>query len=139
VSHSARGHHLLKQPELRKLILLVGDGEPAEINERDQLHLRDETRKVVEKPYGTGVLTWCLTLNPNAGPMLGASQVRTTTPVSSIAIVKHYFDMRQIDLRARREEWLIPNLGVLVIDPHRLPIPGLEAVFPLSRLQPGKA
>jgi nitric oxide reductase activation protein len=40
------GHHLLRQPERRKLLLLVTDGEPADIDERDPQHLRRScTRK----------------------------------------------------------------------------------------------
>ena len=60
------GHHLLKQPERRKLILLVTDGEPADIDERDPQHLRHDTKKAVEELYSTGVLSYCLTLDPNA-------------------------------------------------------------------------
>jgi len=60
------GHHLLKQQEKRKLILLVTDGEPADIDERDPQHLRHDTKKAVEELYSSGVLTYCLTLDPNA-------------------------------------------------------------------------
>ena len=60
------GHHLLKQQERRKLILLVTDGEPADIDEADPQHLRHDTRKAVEELYSTGVLTYCLTLDPHA-------------------------------------------------------------------------
>ena len=60
------GNHLLKQPERRKLILLVTDGEPADIDERDPQHLRHDTKKAVEELYSKGVLTYCLTLDPNA-------------------------------------------------------------------------
>ncbi len=60
------GHHLLKQPERRKLILLVTDGEPADIDERDPQHLRHDTKKAVEELYTNGILTYCLTLDPNA-------------------------------------------------------------------------
>ncbi|MEB4592680.1 VWA domain-containing protein [Candidatus Thiothrix sp. Deng01] len=60
------GHHLHKQPERRKLILLVTDGEPADIDERDPQHLRFDTKKAVEELYTTGVLTYCLTLDPYA-------------------------------------------------------------------------
>jgi len=60
------GHQLLKQPERRKLVLLVTDGEPADIDERDPQHLRHDTKKAVEELYSTGVLTYCLTLDPNA-------------------------------------------------------------------------
>lgn len=59
-------HHLLKQAERRKLLLLVTDGEPADIDERDPQHLRHDTKKAVEELYTKGVHTYCLTLDPNA-------------------------------------------------------------------------
>ena len=60
------GHHLLKQPERRKLLLLVTDGAPADIDERDPQHLRHDTKKAVEELYSQGILSYCLTLDPNA-------------------------------------------------------------------------
>lgn len=60
------GHHLLKQPERRKLLLIVTDGEPADIDERDPQHLRHDTKKAVEELYSKGVLSYCLTLDPHA-------------------------------------------------------------------------
>ena len=60
------GQHLLKQPERRKLLLIVTDGEPADIDERDPQHLRHDTKKSVEELYSQGVLSYCLTLDPNA-------------------------------------------------------------------------
>ncbi|MEJ2390790.1 MAG: VWA domain-containing protein [Gammaproteobacteria bacterium] len=60
------GHHLLKQPERRKLLLIVTDGEPADIDERDPQHLRHDTKKAVEELYSKGILSYCLTLDPNA-------------------------------------------------------------------------
>ncbi|HEY5720643.1 MAG TPA: nitric oxide reductase activation protein NorD, partial [Gammaproteobacteria bacterium] len=60
------GHHLLRQPEQRKLLLLVTDGEPADIDERDPQHLRHDTRKAVEELHTRGILTYCLTLDPDA-------------------------------------------------------------------------
>mgnify|MGYP000532931383 FL=1 len=60
------GHHLSKQHEKRKLILLVTDGEPADIDERDPQHLRHDSKKAIEELYSKGVITYCLTLDPNA-------------------------------------------------------------------------
>ena len=60
------GHGLLKQPETRKLILLVTDGAPADVDERDPQYLRHDTRKAVEELSGKGILTYCLTLDPQA-------------------------------------------------------------------------
>lgn len=62
--HAAQ--HLLKQPERRKLLLVVTDGEPADIDERDPQHLRFDTKKAVEELYSKGVLSYCLTLDRNA-------------------------------------------------------------------------
>ena len=59
-------HHLHKQPERRKLVLLVTDGEPADIDERDPQHLRFDAKKAVEELYSQGVQTYCLTLDPHA-------------------------------------------------------------------------
>jgi nitric oxide reductase NorD protein len=59
-------YHLLKQPERKKLLLLVTDGEPADIDERDPQHLRHDTRKAVEELYTSGIMSYCLTLDPDA-------------------------------------------------------------------------
>ena len=60
------GYHLSRQPQRRKLILLVTDGEPADIDERDPQHLRHDARKSVEELSAQGVLSYCLTLDPHA-------------------------------------------------------------------------
>jgi len=57
---------LFKQPEQKKLILLVTDGEPADIDVRDPQYLRHDTKKAVEELATRGVRTFCLTLDPNA-------------------------------------------------------------------------
>jgi nitric oxide reductase activation protein len=60
------GSYLLKQPEQKKLILLVSDGEPADIDVRDPQYLRADTKKAVEELATRGVRTFCLTLDPRA-------------------------------------------------------------------------
>jgi hypothetical protein len=50
----------------KKLILLVSDGEPADIDVRDPQYLRYDTKKAVEELATKGVTTYCLTLDPNA-------------------------------------------------------------------------
>lgn len=60
------GEQLLKQPQRRKLLLLVTDGEPSDIDERDPQHLRHDTKKAVEELYSKGILSYCLTLDPEA-------------------------------------------------------------------------
>ena len=65
------GHYLLQQPQRRKLILLVSDGEPADIDVRDPQYLRHDTKKAVEELATRGVTTYCLTLDPNADDYVG--------------------------------------------------------------------
>ena len=50
----------------KKLLLLVSDGEPADIDVRDPRYLRDDTKKAVEELNRNGVTTYCLTLDPQA-------------------------------------------------------------------------
>lgn len=60
------GRFLRRQPQHRKLILLVSDGEPADIDVRDPQYLRHDTRNAVEELSRHGVTTYCLTLDPEA-------------------------------------------------------------------------
>jgi hypothetical protein len=60
------GEHLLQQSSQRKLVLLITDGEPADIDERDPQYLRHDARKAVEELARIGVYTYCLTLDPQA-------------------------------------------------------------------------
>jgi nitric oxide reductase NorD protein len=80
--HAAR--HLLKQPERRKLLLIVTDGEPADIDERDPQHLRHDTKKAVEELYSNGILTYCLTLDPDAD-----NYVKRIFGINNYTIVDH--------------------------------------------------
>jgi nitric oxide reductase NorD protein len=77
-------HHLLKQPERRKLLLLVTDGEPADIDERDPQHLRHDTKKAVEELYSKGVHTYCLTLDADAD-----AYVKRIFGVNNYTIIDH--------------------------------------------------
>jgi nitric oxide reductase activation protein len=56
----------LYRPEQEKLILLVTDGEPADIDVRDPQYLRHDTKMAVEEIATPASLTFCLTLDPKA-------------------------------------------------------------------------
>lgn len=58
--------HLARQPARRKLLLVVTDGEPADIDERDPQVLRHDARKAVEELHARGIATYCLTLDARA-------------------------------------------------------------------------
>ncbi|NNE64534.1 MAG: nitric oxide reductase activation protein NorD, partial [Gammaproteobacteria bacterium] len=60
------GEHLLTQSASKRLVLLISDGEPADIDERDPQYLRQDAKKAVEDNAMKGVHTFCLTLDPNA-------------------------------------------------------------------------
>ncbi|CCG07161.1 nitric oxide reductase activation protein NorD [Pararhodospirillum photometricum] len=60
------GAHLRHRRERRKLLLLVTDGEPADVDERDPQTLRQDARKAVDELRESGVHTYCLTLDPLA-------------------------------------------------------------------------
>ncbi len=60
------GWHLTQQSAQKRLVLLITDGEPADIDERDPQYLRHDTKKAVDDLAMQGVYTYCLTLDPNA-------------------------------------------------------------------------
>jgi nitric oxide reductase NorD protein len=60
------GWHLTQQSAQKRLVLLVTDGEPADIDERDPQYLRHDAKKAVEDLAMQGVYTYCLTLDPDA-------------------------------------------------------------------------
>ncbi|MFW6344793.1 MAG: nitric oxide reductase activation protein NorD [Halomonas sp.] len=60
------GQHLRRRPERRKLLLVVTDGEPHDIDVRDPQHLRQDAKKAVDDLAAHGVTPYCLTLDPYA-------------------------------------------------------------------------
>ena len=60
------GWHLSRQNAAKRLVLVVTDGEPADIDERDPQYLRHDAKKAVEELRMRGIQAWCLTLDPQA-------------------------------------------------------------------------
>lgn len=60
------GYYLSKRPSAKKLLLVLTDGEPSDIDVDDSAYLRADTRKAVEELSSKGVATYCITLDPNA-------------------------------------------------------------------------
>lgn len=60
------GRLLGQQGARRKLLLVITDGEPADIDERDPQTLRQDARKAVEEVALRGVQSYCLTLDQAA-------------------------------------------------------------------------
>lgn len=57
---------LRRQPQRQKLLLVLTDGDPADIDERDPQTLRHDARKAVEEAARAGVTSFCLSLDRNA-------------------------------------------------------------------------
>lgn len=60
------GWHLGQQPAQKRLVLLITDGEPADIDERDPQYLRHDAKRAVDDLRMKGIHTYCLTLDPEA-------------------------------------------------------------------------
>jgi nitric oxide reductase activation protein len=60
------GHHLKLQRSAKKLLIVITDGEPADIDVRDPQYLRYDAKKAVEEVAREGVTTYCMSLDPRA-------------------------------------------------------------------------
>lgn len=60
------GTLLRRQPQSRRLLLVLTDGEPADVDVRDPQYLRMDARKAIEDLARGGVTTYCLSLDPHA-------------------------------------------------------------------------
>ncbi|HEY6096277.1 MAG TPA: nitric oxide reductase activation protein NorD [Gallionellaceae bacterium] len=60
------GHHLKLQRSAKKLLIVITDGEPADVDVRDPQYLRYDTKKAVEDVAKQGVITYCMSLDPRA-------------------------------------------------------------------------
>jgi len=64
IRHAA--HYLRLQRSTKKLLMVITDGEPADIDVRDPQYLRYDTKKAVEDAARNGITTFCMTLDPRA-------------------------------------------------------------------------
>lgn len=58
--------HLNAQRSAKKLMLVITDGEPADVDVRDPQYLRYDTRKAVEEAGRQGIIPFCMSLDPRA-------------------------------------------------------------------------
>ena len=57
---------LKAQRSSKKLLLVITDGEPADVDVREPQYLRHDTKKAVEAAARNGVTTYCMSLDPRA-------------------------------------------------------------------------
>lgn len=58
--------HLQNIQAARKLMIVITDGEPADIDVRDPFYLRHDARHAVDAATRSGIIPFCLTLDPQA-------------------------------------------------------------------------
>ena len=63
---STRMGAAVRQRSAKKLLIVITDGEPADIDVRDPQYLRYDTKKAVEEVAKFGVTTYCMSLDPRA-------------------------------------------------------------------------
>lgn len=78
-------HYLNNQRTSKKLLMVITDGEPADVDVRDPQYLRYDAKKSVEDAARKGISTFCMTLDPRADQY-----------VSRIFGAKHYMVVDQI-------------------------------------------
>jgi nitric oxide reductase NorD protein len=59
-------HYLNNQRTSKKLLMVITDGEPADVDVRDPQYLRYDAKKSVEDAARNGISTFCMTLDPRA-------------------------------------------------------------------------
>jgi nitric oxide reductase activation protein len=57
------GAYLERQSSKQKLLLVITDGEPADIDEKDSQYLKQDAKKAVEELQTKGVYSYCLTID----------------------------------------------------------------------------
>ena len=60
------GHYFKMQKSSKKLLMVITDGEPADVDVRDPQYLRFDAKKAVEEVARSGVVTYCMSLDPRA-------------------------------------------------------------------------
>ena len=60
------GHYLSHQEADKKMLLVITDGEPADIDTKDERLLIEDARIAVRELDQKGIYTYCITLDPDA-------------------------------------------------------------------------
>ncbi len=65
-------YYLNKQMSSKKLLMIITDGEPADIDVRDLRYLRYDAKKAVKDAIRSDIHTYCIGLDPNADKYVSA-------------------------------------------------------------------
>ena len=107
------GHYLSHQEADKKLLLVITDGEPADIDTKDERLLIEDARIAVRELDQKGIYTYCITLDPDADAQCSAARpewVRVPNPPDRLRRLPAYAIsiLRQWD-KASAARTLIPT------------------------------
>lgn len=98
IRHS--GYHLAQQPETRKLLLVITDGVPSDIDVFDRYYLEHESRHAVQALKGSGIKSFCINLNSLADPVIehifGKGRYETLDRLDRLPEVLSYIYLRHV-------------------------------------------
>ncbi len=79
------GHYLGKRSNAKKLLFILTDGEPADIDVHDPQHLHADAKKAVEELQSQGIMTYCISLDPSADEYVSNIFGRSYTVIDHVA------------------------------------------------------
>ena len=79
------GHYLAHQQADKKLLLVLTDGEPADIDSHDPRMLIEDARKAVQEMDNEGIYTYCINLDPKADEYVADIFGKNYTVIDNIA------------------------------------------------------
>jgi uncharacterized protein YegL len=79
--------HLNQQKSSKKILLILTDGEPSDVDVPDRKYLHDDTKKSVEGTKRSGIHTFCISLDPGAD--MYVSRIFGATNYMVVDHVKH--------------------------------------------------
>jgi nitric oxide reductase activation protein len=78
------GHFLKAQPADKKLLLILTDGEPADIDSKDERLLIEDAKQAVNELDQDGIFSYCITLDAKADEYVGDIFGRQYTVIDKI-------------------------------------------------------
>lgn len=81
-------HHLNRQKSEKKLLIVISDGAPSDVDVTDHHYLHDDAKKAVEEAARNGIHTYCINFDPVADQyvsrIFGAKNYMVVDHVSSL-------------------------------------------------------
>ena len=77
-------HYLGARRSDKKLLLILTDGEPADVDVQDERHLIEDARQAVKELDRDGIFTYCISLDPRADAYVSDIFGRRYTVIDNI-------------------------------------------------------